>query len=406
VLSKIADTVIRRRGRSDARPVRVRRMLEDLGPTYTKLGQLVAGQPDLVPERYRQELGRLRDHVTPLPPDVALGVLAHAYTAPLEEIFPTFIPEPIAAASIGQVHRATIADGRAVAVKIRRPEAAAVIEADLAVLDASVRILAFLLPSVRRLDPRALLTEFAVALRQELDYELEATHTTEIAASLDRLPWVTVPRVIAELCRPDVLVLEFIEGVALTDAAGLARTGFDRHTLGSEVIAANLQLILFSDVYQADPHPGNYLVTAGGSLVMLDFGEVGHSDRTTRAELLLLLSSLAVGDAARVTEAVEAITGTDTRHDAALGEDVAAFVDSLSEHPLVELKIGPVLHDMVGLLRRHQLALPAALTMLIKAVVEFEATAAEIYAGLRFADVLPLALGLAERHEPAVVPSS
>jgi ubiquinone biosynthesis protein len=394
-LSVLRTRLVPRTGqRSSWGPVRIRRMLENLGPTFTKLGQLIAGRQDLVPASYRAELAHLRDHATPLPPEVALGVLRRAYVEPLDEVFPTLTPEPIAAGSIGQVHQATISDGRTVAVKVRRPDAYALIEADLAVLEALARLVHRLIPWLRRHDLPALVDQFSTSLREELDYELEATHAAHIAASLDHLDWVTVPLVIEPLCRPDVLVMEFVDGVPLTDVDRLTRLGYDRELLGSEVIAVNLQLILFSDVFHADPHAGNYLATTSGGLVMLDFGQTGHSDATTRSELLLLLTSLVAGDAAQVADAVRSISGADASGAVTLGEYVSAFVATLSGSPLGSLKVGAVLHDLIRIVHRHHLTMPPEMTMLIKALFEVESTMEELHADLRLTDVVPLALGL------------
>jgi ubiquinone biosynthesis protein len=388
------------RPRTAERPKRVRQMFEDLGPTFTKLGQLVAGRADLVPARYGAELAKLRDHVTPMATDVALDVLRRAYVEPIEVLFPTISSAPIAAASIGQVYRATIADGRTVAIKIRRPEAASLIEADLAVLDAVAGAVHLLVPPLRRLQLRALVAQFATALREELDYKVEAAHTSAIGASLAGVEWIGVPQVVDALSRSDVLVMEFVDGIPLTDVDRLVREGFDLQQLSNKVVAANLQLILFSDLYQADPHAGNYLVQADGRLMMLDFGQTGHSDPATRAELLMLMSALAAGDAERVAESIEAISGVDSTHDAALGADVADFVAKVSERPVASIKIGGVMHDMMSLLRRHGLPLRPEMTMLVKAVVEFETTAGEMHAELRFGEVVPLAIGLSQRRLP------
>jgi ubiquinone biosynthesis protein len=372
--------------------VLVREMLEELGPTFTKLGQLVAGRPDLLPERYGRELARLRDHVTPLPPDVALGVLRAAYEAPLDDVFATIAPEPFAAASIGQVHLGTLTDGRTVAVKIRRPDAPRLIGADLTILAAGARTVHRLVPRARRFELPVLVDEFARAQRDEVDYVLEATHGNEIRERLSGLPWLTVPDMILPLCRPDVLVMDFVDGVPLTDSARIDAAGFDRRKIGTEIIAANLQLILFSDVFHADPHPGNYLVTTDERLAMLDFGQVGHSTAATRTSLLQLLSALITSDVARTAQAVVLICGASPADTDALGRDVSALFTGLTSRPLGEVRIGTVFRDLLAVLDRHQLSLPTEMTMLVKAVIECETTAEEVHRGLRLAEIIPLAL--------------
>jgi ubiquinone biosynthesis protein len=350
---------------------------------------------------YRSELAHLRDQATPLAADVVLGILQRAYGDHLDAIFPTLVPEPVAAGSIGQVHRATIADGRSVAVKVRRPDAGALIDADLTVLDTVARLAHRLVPGLRRHDLPALVDQFATSLREELDYGLEARHAAEFAESLRAFEWVSVPAVIEPLCRPDVLVMEFMEGIPLTDVEQLTALSYDRERLSSQVVAVNLRLILSSDVFHADPHAGNYLATADGGLVVLDFGQTGRSDAATRSLLLELLTALMAADAARVGEAVRAMTGALPTE--SLGEDVAAFVASVADRPLGSLRMGATLRDLVGVLHRHRLTLPPTMTMLAKAAFEFESTTEELHADLVLSDVVPLALGLGVPAGPLTV---
>ncbi len=370
-------------------PDRVRLMLEELGPTFIKLGQLLAGRPELLPSAYRTELTRLRDATAPLPGVVVLRLLSRAYDRPLDSIFASVSLQPVASGSIGQVHRATLVDGRSVAVKIQRPEAARTIEADLRTLRSVVRTADRFVPPVRRLALVALVDEFAEALEAELDYELEATHTGDVARRLRPLAWVTVPTVMPFLCRPGVLVMEFAEGIPLTDRDALDRAGIDRRQLASRVVAANLQLILFSDIFHADPHAGNYLAAPDGRLVVLDFGQIGRSTAQTRADLLQLLTALVSGDATQVARAVGSICQTDPEDVDGLGDDVARLVSTLADQPLGEFRIGVVLRELVSLLGRHHLALPSGMTMLVKAVIECEATAEELSSEIRLSELLP-----------------
>jgi ubiquinone biosynthesis protein len=377
-------------------PARVGRMLEELGPTFTKLGQLLAGRPELLPSAYRTELTRLRDATVPLPGVVVLRLLSQAYGQPLESIFAGVSLQPVASGSIGQVHRATLIDGRTVAVKIQRPDAARTIEADLRTLGSVVRTADRFIPPLRRLALVALVDEFAEALRAELDYGAEAAHTGDIARQLHHLGWVTVPAVVPALCRPGVLVMEFADGIPLSDREALDRAGVDRRQLAGRVVMANLQLVLFSDIFHADPHAGNYLAAPDGHLVVLDFGQIGHSSAQTRADLVQLVTSLVSGDAAQVARAVGSICHTDPEDIAGLGDDVAQLVAALSEQPLGEFRIGAVLHRLLSLLGRHHLTMPGGMTMLVKAIIECEATAEELSGEIRLSELLPFLGDLGE----------
>ena len=370
-------------------PARIRLLFEQLGPTFIKLGQLLAGRPELLPVAYRTELTRLRDGTAPLSGVAVLHLLSQAYDQPLDTIFHDVSLQPVASGSIGQVHRATLVDGRSVAVKIQRPDAAGTIESDLGALGSAIRTADRLLPPVRRMELVALVDEFAEALRAELDYDLEATHTADVARELRHLDWVTVPTVETALCRPGVLVMEFAEGIPLTDREALERAGVDTKQLATRVVVANFQMILSSDVFHADPHAGNYLLAPDGRLVVLDFGQVGHSTARTRADLRQLVVSLVSGDAAQVAQAVGSICGTDPEDVDGLGDDVARWVATLSAQPLGEFRIGAVLRELIALLGRHHLALPASMTMLMKAVIECEATAEELSTDIQLSELLP-----------------
>jgi ubiquinone biosynthesis protein len=380
-------------------------MLEELGPTFIKLGQLLAGRPELLPSAYRTELIRLRDATAPLPGVVVLRLLRRAYDGPLDSIFSSVSLRPVASGSIGQVHRATLVDGRSVAVKIQRPDAARTIESDLHTLGSAVRTADRYIPPVRRLGLVALVDEFAEALRAELDYGLEATNAVDVGRRLRQLAWVKVPTVVPSLCRPGVLVMEFAEGIPLTDRDALDRAGVDRRQLASRVVAANLQLILFSDIFHADPHAGNYLAAPDGRLVVLDFGQIGHSTPQTRADLLSLLTSLVSGDAGQVARAVGSICQTDPEDIDGLGDDVARLVATLADQPLGEFRIGVVLRELVSLLGHHHLAMPGGMTMLVKAVIECEATAEELSSEIRLSELLPFLgeLGVPSEEQTGLV---
>jgi len=290
-------------------------------------------------------------------------------------------------------------------VKIQRPDAARTIETDLRTLGSVVRTADRFIPPVRRLALIALVDEFTEALRAELDYGLEATHTAEVARRLRPLEWATVPTMVPSLCRPGVLVMEFAEGIPLTEVEALDGAGIDRRQLASRVVAANLQLILFSDIFHADPHAGNYLAAPDGNLVVLDFGQIGHSTAQTRADLLQLVTSLVSGDAAQVARAVGSITQTDPEDIGGLGDDVARLVATLADQPLSEFRIGSVLRELISLLGRHHLAMPSGMTMLVKAVIECEATAEELSSEIRLSELLPFlgALGAPSADEMGLV---
>jgi ubiquinone biosynthesis protein len=368
-------------------------MLEALGPTFIKLGQSMAGRSDLLPLRYRTELGLLRDHVHPLDPAVARGVVEEAYGRPIQATFETLSEEPIAAASIGQVHQGVLLDGRRVAVKIRRPDVAALIEADLAVILLLVRIVHRLVARVRRFELPEVVEQFGQALRGELDYEREAADAVSIRAALAAVPWVIVPLPVLELCRADVLVMELVDGVPIHRLDDGEKVGPDRRSLAVRLVAANLRLILFHDLFQADPHLGNFLVAADGRLAMVDFGQVGHSTPATRTGLIRLLGSLVSRNHDGIAGAVNDLFRVEVSDTEKLGRAVSGVADGLLGHPLETVRVGPLLRQLLDVLDTFELAIPVDLTLLLKSVIECEATAEEIDPGLELTEVLGLVLG-------------
>jgi ubiquinone biosynthesis protein len=383
-------------------PVRLRRTLERLGPTFVKMGQLVASRPDLVPDGYREELGKLRDHVRPLRPAVVEGLLRRAYGPDLGLVFAAFSSEPIAAASIGQVHRATLRDGMRVAVKIRRPGVERVVSADVALLAVGVRMVDRTVRSWRRFQLPQLIDEFAAALHHELDYGLEAKQASMIAGQVAGLPEVRVPEILGALSGPDVIVMELIDGIPLTDLAAVDAAGLDRHELARAVLTTNLVMILFDDHFHADPHAGNYLALPDGGLGLVDFGQVGSSDQSTRQQLLELLGALVGGDATTAAAAVAAICERPDADLETLSRDLSTLLSGLSKATLGEVPVGRLLRGTLKLLRSNGLVLPANLTLLAKAVLESESTAQELDPGIQISDLVD---GLLRPRRPSRLPT-
>jgi ubiquinone biosynthesis protein len=369
-------------------PERLRRTLERLGPTFVKAGQLAASRPDLLPDGYRSELAMLRNHVRPLEPGVVANLLEGAYGPDLAAVFEGISVDPIASGSIGQVHSATIGEGRRVAIKVRRPGVDRLVEADLSLLASSARVIHKALRSSRQFQLPRLVEEFAVTLREELDYQHEAQQAPIIAAELSRFPEVTVPRVVKHLSGDHVIVMDLIEGVPLTDLDAINAAGLDRHELARIVLITNLTMILFDDRFHADPHAGNYLALPDGRLGLVDFGQVGISHPSTRQQLYELLGALVRSDPNAAAAALAVICGQPDADVAALGGDLAQLLSGLSTIGLGEISITSLLRGTLDLVRKYRLVLPAELALLVKAVFESEATAEELDPGIQLSEVI------------------
>jgi ubiquinone biosynthesis protein len=285
---------------------------------------------------------------------------------------------PVASASVGQVHRATMVDGRQVAVKIRRPGIRSDIEVDIRVLAALAR-LARLSRTIRRYEPTALLDEFSRLLRAETDFETEASNIEAVGRTFTDDDTVSIPNVVSGLASESILVMDWIEGTSLADADGLEEAGVNRTAMARAVIHAYTKMILQSERFHADPHPGNFFAMSGGRLGVVDFGEVGTVTPATRAALTSLLLAVVSRDSDALADAVLSITRVCRQVDRTeFSQQLAALLDPIVDTELQDIKLGRVLHDLLHVLRGQGLMLPPDLAVLVKTLIECEATADEL----------------------------
>ena len=354
-------------------PVQVRRALEELGPTFVKLGQILAGRADLLGPAWIAELGKLHSRVPAVPLALLRPQLREDLGAEPEEVFAHFDPEPLAAASIAQVHRARLADGREVIVKIRRPDIVHRIEADLRLLDRIARAADEEWPALKPYRPRLLVREFARSLRRELDLAVECRNAERIATNLASLPWVVIPRVHWQHTGERLNVQDFVDGIPGEDLARVDREGLDRKLLARRGAQAVMKMIVEDGFFHADPHPGNVFYLPGNQLAFIDFGMIGRISPRRREELLQLLLGLVEHRPQAVADVLLEWTGD--QHQAQLAQledEIEAFVEQYHGTPLADLHLGQMLSEVTTVLREHRLALPADLALLIKAFISLE----------------------------------
>jgi ubiquinone biosynthesis protein len=369
-------------------PEHLRVALEELGPTFVKLGQLLSTRPDLISPAYEAELARLQDGALPVPfPEIARSVEA-ALGRPIHEAYARFDPEPLAAASIGQVHAAALPDGSEVAVKVRRPEIARDIDEDLELLQRLALVAQRRWPLAERYDPVGLAHEFETTLRGELDYEREGISADRIRTELAGNPSVHVPRVHWDRTTNQVLTLERVNGRKITDVQGLAADGVDRTRVARNFCDMYLHMVFVSGFFHADPHPGNVFVQPDGTLALVDYGMVGRVEDANRKALGAVLVALAIADAESLAAAMAKLGVAPPSDDAtALRHDLAEFMATYRQATLGELQIRVILGDMLAVVRRHHLRLPHQLALLIKTVTTCEGVAKQLDPGF---EVLPL----------------
>lgn len=353
-------------------PVRVRRALEDMGPTFVKLGQVLATRVDLFPPEWIDEFGKLHSHAPAVPYEAIHAQLVEDLGASPGEVFHRFDTEPLAAASIAQVHRAALKNGQEVVVKVRRPGIRPIIEADLRLLQRAAQLLETQFPEWRRFQPVGVVKQFRASLVLELDLAAECRHAERIAASFERQPEIIVPPVHWDFTSERVNVQDYIEGIPVADTAALDAAGVDRRLIARRGAQAILKMVLEDGFFHADPHPGNVFVLPDARIALIDYGMVGRLSRARREQVVSLLHGLVDHDPGRVGDVLMEWTAQSPDDEEQLAQDIEAFVDRYHGVRLGDLDMAAMLLDVTALLRNHKLALPAELALLIKVFITLE----------------------------------
>lgn len=355
-----------------SRPERVRMVMEELGVVFIKWGQYLSTRDDLLPEQYIKEFSRLQNAVQPVPFDQVERVIKSILdSGELIELS----PEPLAAASVGQVHVARLADGQEVVVKVRRPGLRKQVTTDLEILEELAELMEKHIPALTSARPAALVAEFGRGLTAELDFTVEAINLERFGRFYSANQKVKIPKVYRSMCSDRVLVMEKMEGLKFNDTESLLAAGYDLKELakfGTEVI---LEQIMTFGFFHGDPHPGNMLVQPGPKVALLDFGLVGRLNRNTRDLLLDLTVGMVRRKPRSVTHTMLKLVNVDSEMPPdreRLEVEVDLFMESTLGRPLKELNLGRIVNDMMNIAYQYQLSLPPDLLLLIKALVQVE----------------------------------
>ena len=407
-------------------PVRVRRALEELGPTFIKLGQVLATRVDLFEPDWIAEFSKLQDSAPPVAYAELLPQLVEDLGAPPEQVFAQFETEPLAAASIAQVHRARLCDGTEVVLKVRRPGIKPVVEADLRWLTRLAQLAEAENPELRGFSPQQVVRQLSRSLRNELDFGVECRNALRIerqfAGYVDAdspppprarpgeppppaLPVIVVPRVHAQWSGERVCVQDYIVGIPGRKLAEVDAAGLDRKVLARRGARAVLKMIVRDGFFHADPHPGNVFYLPGNRIAFIDFGMVGRLSEQRREQLLELLLGLVQQEAKRVADVLLAWTENGMVDPEGMLGEIEAFVEQYRGLPLRQLRLGSLLSDLAGILRQHRVMLPADLSLLIKAFVSLEGMGRELDPDFDMAgEALPLLQqALREHYAPSAL---
>jgi ubiquinone biosynthesis protein len=385
--------------------VRMRRSLDDLGPTFVKFGQVLSTRSDVFPEGILSELQKLQDTARPMPAGRAQAILERELGAPVEEVFSAFDPVPLGSASIGQVHRAVLRTGEIVAVKVQRPEAPGRIAADLELMREFADFVDRRFAQRVLVDARGLVAEFEVVVRRELDYTAEAQNARRFAANFAGTP-VVIPSVYRELSTSKVLTMEFVVGTRFRDIRPLLMAPSERRRVASMGADAIFKMAFEDGFFHGDPHPSNLLLTPEGDLALLDFGMVGFMSRGDIESLSRLFIAVIQRDASAALRALEGLGvryATEVRGE--LVRELREFLNKYSGLSVGEVTLGQALSELIALARRYRVRMPPVFPLLTKALVTAEGLARSIDPTINVYEVArPYARRLlSQRYRPRVL---
>lgn len=359
-----------------AQAQRLREALEELGPTFSKLGQVLSTRPDLLPPVFIDELAKLQDHVPPLTEAEVVLVMEEELGVPWEDVFESIEPSPLAAGTIAQVHRATLDSGERVVIKVQRPTARDEIMQDLALLELFAQKTEHRPLFKQIIDMKAVFEHLSSSLQRELDFKREAANIARMGAILERYPRLEVPRVYGDLSTSRLLVMEEIQGTAVREAP----EGDARHEAARQLLESYYLQIMTEGFFHADPHPGN-LMWWNDRIYFLDFGMVGEIGPDLRENMMLLLMAFWQEDVDFLMDVTLMLSHGADRSDLDVDrfrDEIGGLLGKYRNVSLREIQLGPILQEMTEIAIRHEVPLPASLTLTAKAMAQMQLTAAEL----------------------------
>ncbi len=345
--------------------VRVRRVFEELGPTFIKMGQVLSTRPDLLPRAYIEELAHLQDDVASIPVAAVRATIAEALGRPTDELFERFEDEPLATASIAQTHRAWLKDGRCVAVKVQRPGIGETMRSDLDLLRGLAHLIDATIDEARIYDPIGIVREFEAVLIDELNFSLELAHMQAFHANFLESDRLIVPAPYPSLCARTVLTMEFIDGVKLS---GLAEEGHDKRGIAEDIVGGWYKMVFIDGLFHADPHPGNLLIVEGDRLALLDYGLVGRVSPAIQDTLALLAVGISMRDVAGLARLIYKVGAPEDRVSmSGFRREIQRLLDRYLDIELHELDTGTLLAELLDVAMRHQIRIQPEYALLAKA---------------------------------------
>ena len=354
-------------------PVRLRLMMEALGPTFVKVGQMLSMRSEILPQPFCDELAKLRADADPMPYLTVLETLTREYGRPVEEIFDHIDTTPLGSASLAQVHRATLVGGKDVAVKVQRPGVRETMAQDVSIMRSIAKMATRVVASAQVVDLRGVVEELWDTFESETDFLLEAKNLSEFNRFCAGYRYMDCRRPYMDLCSEHVVVMDYVQGIALSHPAQLTDAGYDLKEIGTKLVDNFAAQMLDEGFFHADPHPGNILVS-GGNIVLIDLGMIGRLNQKTRGVLRDMIFAVAAQDSPALADGLLRFAGTqaDPEDYAALLSDLDVIVKEFGTVDLSELNIAEFLTALTQMAQRHGIELPSSITTVGRALVTLE----------------------------------
>ena len=355
-------------------PAKLRHILEELGPSFVKIGQILSMRSEILPRAYCEELAKLRADVEPLPFETVLSTLRKEYGRPLEELFAEIDRTPLGSASVAQVHRARLVDGSDVAVKVQRPGVQETMARDIDLMRVLARRVSRLVRSDQFIDFNQVVEELWVTFREETDFLVEARNLRDFHALNRACVFVDCPEPVMALCTEHVVVMQYVEGISIEHADALVEAGYDLEEIGTKLVDNFATQVLDDGFFHADPHPGNIIVS-GGRIMYIDLGMVGRISGYNRSCLSDIIFAVGGKDSSALKDALLRFAVNKD----AKGIDHASFLAELDQiveqfgtQTLADLDLGSMLYSLIGLARKNHVELPSTVTMLARGLGTLE----------------------------------
>lgn len=375
-LSEIMQVLRRYRITKGITPVKVREILEELGPTYVKLGQILSIRTDLISSEYCKELQKLRSQVSPMPYDEVRAVLCEAYKKDPEDVFASIVKTPIGSASIAQVHEAFLKSGEHVVLKVQRRGIYGTMERDVAMMQ---RMLRFVPPALKGfVDLERVISEFWSAAKEEMDFLREAANMETFSKNNENVVFVASPKLYRELTTAQVLVMEYIDGYSVSDTHTLEQEGYDLVEIGEKLADNYVRQIMQDGFFHADPHPGNLRIR-GGKIVWLDMGMMGRLTLRDKSLIAKAVKAIARGNNSELVDVILALGifhGKPNR--IRLYTDIEGLMTRYGTMDIGSIDIAALLTELIEIMSANELAMPAQLTLLARGMTTIEGVIADL----------------------------